>query len=59
MDDNDKQTYLEARPYIEGLVALGCCLRWGYTEQPSVVLSFSFAEVFLKEFERRNGIIRE
>ena len=57
MEEDDKQVFKQARPYIVGLVALVIELR--VMDTNDVVKpdwSFGQAENFVKEFEKRNGI---
>jgi hypothetical protein len=53
MSNNDKDTYLEGRSYIIGLIALLFKVTNKTHDSSS---AFDASESFIKEFERRNGI---
>jgi hypothetical protein len=52
MNEEDKEAYQQAKPYLLGLVALALKLKSGWDEK----FAFDVAEEFMKEFEKRNEI---
>lgn len=60
MSADDKEVFSKGRPYLVGLVALAFRLRRGLPYEAlkpsSARCDFDEAEVFIQEFESRNGI---
>ncbi len=56
MSAEDEKTYIEARPYIRGVIALLFALRFG-TPPPGATFEYYFvmADSFLTTFEQRRS----